>query len=196
MDHEKIGALLKRLRTEKGMTQRETAEKLFVSDKAVSKWERGLGCPDISSVNNIAALFGVSAESLLNGELNTNGRNGGNMKRIKFYVCPECGNTFTAATGTSAELSCCGRKLLALEAAEPDAAHKPEIHDIDDELYITFPHEMTKKHYISFAAAVGSDRSYMHRLYPEQDAAARIPRIGWEELYFYCSEHGLMKIKL
>lgn len=41
MDHEKTGALIRKLRTEKGLTQRALAERLHVSDKAVSKWERG-----------------------------------------------------------------------------------------------------------------------------------------------------------
>ncbi len=194
MDCKKAGALLKQLRTERGMTQREIAEQLFVSDKAVSKWERGLGCPDISVLDSIASLFGEPVETLLSGELNQCSQNGGNMKRIKFYVCPECGNIFTAAT--AAEISCCGRKLSPLEAGAPDEGHTPKTEVIDDEFYVTFPHEMKKSHYISFAAAADCDRVYLQRLYPEQDAAARLPRIGGGELYFYCSEHGLMKTKL
>ncbi len=194
MDCKKAGALLKQLRTERGMTQREIAEQLFVSDKAVSKWERGLGCPDISVLDSIASLFGVPVETLLSGELNQCSQNGGNMKRIKFYVCPECGNIFTAAT--AAEISCCGRKLSPLEAGAPDEGHTPKTEVIDDEFYVTFPHEMKKSHYISFAAAADCDRVYLQRLYPEQDAAARLPQIGGRELYFYCSEHGLMKTKL
>ena len=44
IDKEKFGTFLSQLRREKGMTQKDLAEKLFVSDKAVSKWERGLSC--------------------------------------------------------------------------------------------------------------------------------------------------------
>ena len=95
------------------------------------------------------------------------------MKRMKFYVCPECGNIFTAAS--AAEISCCGRKLSTLEANAPDEGHTPETEIIDDEFYVTFPHEMKKSHYISFAAVTGCDRVYLQRLYPEQDAAARLP---------------------
>lgn len=194
MDCKKVGALLRQLRTERGMTQREIAERLFVSDKAVSKWERGLGCPDISALDSIADLFGVPVETLLSGELNQCGQNGGNMKRLKFYVCEGCGNIFTAAS--AGEISCCGRKLSPLEASAPDEGHAPKTEIIDDEFYVTFPHEMSKSHYITFAALAGCDRLYLLRLYPEQDAAARLPRLSGAELYFFCSEHGLMKVKL
>lgn len=194
MDCKKAGTLLRQLRTERGLTQREIAERLFVSDKAVSKWERGLGCPDISVLNGIAELFGVPVETLLSGELNPCGQNGGNMKRLKLYVCGECGNIFTAAS--AGEISCCGRKLSPLEAAAPDEGHTPKTETIDDEFYVTFPHEMKKSHYITFAALAGCDRVYLQRLYPEQDAAVRLPRISGSELYFFCSEHGLMKVKL
>ena len=47
MDNEKIGALIRRLRREQRLTQRGLAEQLGLSDKAVSKWERGLGCPEV-----------------------------------------------------------------------------------------------------------------------------------------------------
>ncbi|MGN0676015.1 MAG: helix-turn-helix domain-containing protein [Oscillospiraceae bacterium] len=193
MDCKKVGALLRQLRIEKGITQREAAEKLFVSDKAVSKWERGLGLPDISVLNEIGLLYGISTEALLNGELVRNERNGGNMKRIKFYVCGECGNILTASS--PAEITCCGRKLSPLEASSPDEAHAPSCKIIDGEFYIEFPHEMKKEHYISFAALADCDKVYMQRLYPEQDAAVRFPRIGGE-LYFYCTGHGFMKTKI
>ena len=48
MDTNLIGTLIRRLRTEHDLTQRQLAQQLHVSDKAVSKWERGLGCPDVS----------------------------------------------------------------------------------------------------------------------------------------------------
>ena len=68
--------------------------------------------------------------------------------------------------------------------------------DIDGEFYITFPHEMTKQHYIAFAAYAGCDRVHLVKLYPEQDPSVRLPRIGGGMLYFYCSRDGLMRIKL
>ena len=56
MDREKIGALLRQLRLEKGMTQKEAAHALQISDKTISKWERGLGCPDISMLPSLSAI--------------------------------------------------------------------------------------------------------------------------------------------
>lgn len=195
MNCEKVGALLRQLRTERGMTQQQVADKLMVSDKAVSKWERGLGCPDISIINEISALFGVDTESILDGELCAGERNGGNMKKLAFYVCPECGNILTSSSG--GEISCCGRKLAALKADDGDEAHTITVEPVEDEYYVSFAHEMTKQHYIMFAALVSMDRMNFVRLYPEQEPAVRISRIGGGgTLYYYCSEHGLKKAKI
>lgn len=67
IDNEKFGAFLIQLRKENGMTQKELAERLYVSDKAVSKWERGLSLPDIALLQPLAELFGVSITELLSG---------------------------------------------------------------------------------------------------------------------------------
>lgn len=68
IDNEKFGAFLARLRKEKGMTQKELAQKLYVSDKAVSKWERGLSLPDIALLRPIAETLGASVTELLSGQ--------------------------------------------------------------------------------------------------------------------------------
>ena len=68
IDNEKFGVFVAALRKEKGMTQKELAERLFISDKAVSKWERGLSLPDISLLQPLADLFGVTVTELLSGE--------------------------------------------------------------------------------------------------------------------------------
>ncbi len=68
MDQQKVGEFISLLRKEKGLTQQELAEKLGVTDKAVSKWERGLGCPDISLLVPISEIFDVSINELLAGE--------------------------------------------------------------------------------------------------------------------------------
>ena len=54
MDKEKIGLFIKALRKEKNQTQRELAEKIHVTDKAVSKWERGLSNPDVAILPDLA----------------------------------------------------------------------------------------------------------------------------------------------
>lgn len=68
IDNEKFGAFLVRLRKEKGMTQKELAEKLYISDKAVSKWERGLSLPDIALLQPLAEILEVSVTELLSGQ--------------------------------------------------------------------------------------------------------------------------------
>lgn len=71
MDNKKFGSLIFQLRKEKGWTQQEFADKIFVTDKAVSKWERGLSFPDIELLIPIAELFSISVLELLKGERNT-----------------------------------------------------------------------------------------------------------------------------
>lgn len=59
---------LQRLRKQKGLTQEELAERLYVSRTAVSKWESGRGYPNIESLKTIAKVFGISLDELLSGE--------------------------------------------------------------------------------------------------------------------------------
>ena len=68
MDKEKTGQLITELRKEKGLTQKQLADALNVTDKAVSKWERGLSFPDISMLEPISELLGVSIMEILAGE--------------------------------------------------------------------------------------------------------------------------------
>ncbi|MCT4619107.1 MAG: helix-turn-helix domain-containing protein [Marinisporobacter sp.] len=189
MDCNKIGKLILSLRKEKNMTQKEIADAMNISDKTISKWERGLGCPDVSLLNDLSHILGVNIEKILLGDLSPNDADGGNMKRIKFYVCPSCGNLVNN-TG-QAEISCCGRKLEPLIAKPEDDTHNIRIDEIEEDYYITIPHEMSKSHYISFVAYVKYDRVLIVKLYPEQDAAVRFPKMYGGKLYFYCSQHGL-----
>lgn len=69
MNAEKTGALIKQLRINKNLTQAQLAELVFVSDKAVSKWERGDGCPDITIMPKLAEILNVEMESLMEGEI-------------------------------------------------------------------------------------------------------------------------------
>lgn len=66
IDKDKFGEFIAELRREKGFTQKELAEKLFVSDKAVSKWERGQSLPDITLLNPLAEVLDVTPAELLN----------------------------------------------------------------------------------------------------------------------------------
>ena len=68
MDAKKLGQFIAELRKEKGMTQAELASNLHVTDKAVSKWERGLGLPDINSIEPLADALGISVAEVMQAE--------------------------------------------------------------------------------------------------------------------------------
>lgn len=189
MDCNKIGALIRRLRAEKGMTQSELAAALNVSDRAVSKWERGAGCPDISLLSSLSAVFGVNIEKLLEGEMSPNRKDSGNLKRLRFYICPDCGNLLMC-TGNP-EIYCCSRRLAASQPQPANAAHALTIEHIDGELCVTLNHKMDKAGYISFIAYVANERALLVKLYPEGDALARFPEMRGGRFYVYCTEHGL-----
>ena len=188
MDHEKTGALLRRLRTDRGLTQNEVAQALCVSGQAVSKWERGLGCPDVSLLKSLSAFFGVPVEVFLSGELQENGRIGGNMKKTLFAVCPSCGNLITLSG--AAAVSCCGKTLEPLTAQKCDDAHRLQIEMVEDERFVTASHPMQKEHHIAIAALTTAERITLVRCYPEWDLQLRLPR-QHGVLYWYCTRHGL-----
>ena len=68
MSNKTFGEMISSLRREKNMTQNDLADKMNVTDKAVSKWERNLSCPDINSIPKLAEILGVSVEKLLNAQ--------------------------------------------------------------------------------------------------------------------------------
>ena len=68
MSNKNIGEIISSLRKEKGMTQNALAEKMNVTDKAVSKWERNLSCPDVNSIPKLAEILGTTVEELLNAQ--------------------------------------------------------------------------------------------------------------------------------
>ncbi len=69
MDAKKRGKLLKTMRQKQGMPQLQAADKLHVSDKTVSKWERSLGFPDISMFHALSELYHLDLFALLSGAL-------------------------------------------------------------------------------------------------------------------------------
>lgn len=62
-----LGSMIAELRKEKGLTQLELAEKMNVTDKAVSKWERDLSIPDAASMPRLAEILGITVDDLMNG---------------------------------------------------------------------------------------------------------------------------------
>ena len=193
MDQEKVGGIIKTLRKDKGMTQLELALCLNVTDRAVSKWERGLGCPDISLLTKLSEIFSVDIGSIIDGDMDENEKRRGNMKKTKFYVCPICGNIITASENTN--VSCCGRKLEGLEEKK-NLDEEMKIERVDGtELYISSSHPMTKDDYISFFSYVTSDSLLLKKLYPEWGVDIRFPWLGHGKIMWYSEKEGL-KYKL
>lgn len=68
MANQSMGEIISALRKEKGMTQKELADMLNITDKAVSKWERNVAFPDTAAIPKIAGILGVSVEELMNAK--------------------------------------------------------------------------------------------------------------------------------
>jgi len=194
MDQYLTGAMIKRLREEKKMTQQQLAEKIKVSDKAVSKWETGRGYPDITLIEPLADALGVSIIELFSGTDVGNTNRSSNMLRMKTYVCPICGNLIQS-TG-EAVISCCGLVLPPLEAEPEDDCHRLQVERAEDEYYVRVPHEMGKTHYISFIMALRDDGYEIRKLYPEGNAEARFKVNRTRCFLYHCNRHGLFRAEL
>ena len=192
MDNYVTGAVIKRLRENKKMTQDQLAQKIFVTSKAVSKWETGKGFPDVGLLESLGKALDVSVIELLSGEDITNLNKSCNMAKGKFYVCPVCGNVIQ--TTGEAVISCCGITLPPLEAEAPDEGHDLKVETVEDEYFVTMNHPMTKEHYISFIAAISDQGVQMVKLYPEGEAQARFKISRVRKLYAYCNRHGLFEV--
>ncbi|MBE5798812.1 MAG: helix-turn-helix domain-containing protein [Clostridiales bacterium] len=188
------GAMIRELRERHHMTQAELAEKLCVCDKTVSKWETGKGYPDISLLEPIASVFGISVAELLSGNAVQNINISANMMRSKFYVCPVCVNVLHSMG--EAVIHCHGVSLTPAQAEETDEHHKIFIEGVEDEYFVRIEHEMTKAHFISFAAALSPDRIQMVKLYPEGNAEARFQMRGVKQIFFYCNRDGLFSVRV
>ena len=171
MDKYVTGSVIRRLRENKNMTQEELAGKVFVSSKAVSKWETGQGFPDISLIEPLAKALDISVIELL-----------------------FCGNVIN--TTGEAVISCCGITLPPLEAESCDGEHDITVETIEDEYYVTVSHPMTKEHYISFLAAVSDQGVQFIKLYPEGNAEAVFRINCVSRIYAYCNRHGLFMLKM
>ena len=190
MNQIKIGNLIRNLRQEQNMTQKQLAERIFISDKAVSKWETGNGCPDISMLTALAEVFHVHLDSLLSGEIIENESEIGNMKKMKFYICPDCGNIITATS--EADISCCGKKLDLSEPRKAEENQKLKIKDIGGEWFVSSDHEMTKEHYISFVAYQNDNTFILSKQYPEWNLQVNLTLYRTGRLVWYCQKCGLL----
>ena len=193
MDKYVTGAVIRKLRENKNMTQEELADRIFVSSKAVSKWETGHGFPDISLIEPLSQALGISVIELLQGENICNGNISSKITRVNFYVCPMCGNVIQSVG--KAMISCCGITLPPCEPENADSEHIIDTEIVEDEYYVTLRHPMTKNHFISFLAAVSDNGVQFVKLYPESNAQARFKINRVKKLYAYCNRHGLFQAK-
>ncbi|MGN0174056.1 MAG: helix-turn-helix domain-containing protein [Acutalibacteraceae bacterium] len=192
MDCAKTGALIRRLRQEKKLTQKNIADALGICDKTVSKWECGLGFPDTSLWADLSVILGADINGLLEGELEQNKPDNGNIDRIKFYVCETCNNIIFSTSSTGAY--CCGRKLNELQITQKEININAKI--IDNEYFITIDHSMSKDNYILFTALVKDDTVVLKRLYPEQNPEIILPLYRKAKLFICDSNYNLFKIQL
>ena len=109
-------------------------------------------------------------------------------------MCPVCGNVIH--TMGEAVINCHGVLLTPAQAEETDEQHKIFIEKVEDEYYVRIEHDMTKKHYISFVAALSSDKIQMIKLYPEGNPEARFKINGVKRIFFYCNKDGLFSIDI
>ena len=188
------GAVIKELRGKYHFTQAELAKKLNVSDKTISKWETAKGYPDISLLEPLAKTFGISVTELISGNAVNNVNVSANVMRSKFYVCPICGNSIHSMG--EAVIQCHGIILAPCQAEETDENHKIFIERVEDEYFVRIEHDMTKQHYISFIAALSSDKLQMVKLYPEGNPEARVKMNGVKTILFYCNRDGLFSISV
>lgn len=188
MDLTKIGKLIYTLRQNEGWTQKQLAEKMNISDRTVSKWERGAGLPDVALLNELSKIFSVNIEKILSGELSLGEEQGGNMKNISFYLCPQCGDIITS-TG-SGDITCCGRKITPMVAQPAPAEHKLKVQEIETDFFVSFEHPMSKEDHLAFAALVSWDRYNFVRLYPESFPEFRIQQLNKKAKLYYGDNQG------
>lgn len=189
MENANTGSIIRALRLEQNLTQKQLADKLHISDKTVSKWERGLGYPDIALIPTLAELLAADLQKLLRGDITPNDFVGGNMKNTQYYVCPNCHN-ISLCSG-QATVSCCGKMLTALKPQKAAADTKLTITNVEDDWYITSDQPMTKEDYISFIVFATVDRLQLFKQYPEWNLELRLPNRGHGLLLWYSAKTGL-----
>ena len=151
--------------------------------------ERGRGAPDISLLPALSEALGVDTKALLRGDLEENEMTNGNLKNMRFYVCPDCGNLLTSTDGGT--ISCCGKQLEPLPVQKAAEEDRLDISVSDGEWYVTGGHAMERGHHISFLAFLTGDTLVMKKLYPEWGLEVRLPYFAHGTLLWYCTRHGL-----
>lgn len=188
MNAQKTGSLILEARTKLNMTQKELAEKINVSEKAVSKWENGRGCPDITILPSLSKVLQIDIESILRGDLSKNKSKGGNMQRLKIYRCPDCGNIITSTN--QIDLSCCGHTLKELiPADEADSSIIKSVEECDSQFFVTFKSPMTKTDYIAGIVTLAYDRTTVISMFAEQEPSVTLPQISGVKIFVITNDN-------
>lgn len=191
MNAEKTGKIIYEARIKKGMTQKELADAIAVTDKAVCKWEKGHGCPDITLLSQLSRVLEIDIQSILRGVQVKDNAAAGNLKRLKVYRCPSCGNLVVSEK--EIELSCCGNRMLALKARRTDdPKYLPAISEFDGRYLVNFNHPMTKDDYIANFITVQYDRFTVTNLFAEMEASVTLSQIGGLQMFVVTSKGELL----
>lgn len=207
MDEYVTGTTIKMLRQRRKLTQAQLADILCVSDKTISKWETGRGFPDISFLEPLAKVLQVSVLELLSGKEIVNNNKHSNIKKSNFYTCPICGNIIFSVG--KALISCCGVQLPELEIensieirtensreSDIEKNHKINVESVEDELFVSLNHPMSKEHYISWIGVVRFNSVEIIKLYPEGNPECRIKYGRQLKIFAFCNKHGLFEVKV
>lgn len=186
----KTALTIKNERIKKGITQLELANLLGVTDRAVSRWERGVGLPDASLWNDLSNILGISIEVLLNGYEESKNKSINTLKS-KLYYCPHCHNIVHSFVSINA--NCCGQILKEEKLNMSDYEYEYSVEKTDGEYYIKINHPMKKDHYISSVLALSYNKTLITKLYPEQTMEIRVPLFA-KDIYIYDTKLGLFKL--
>ena len=193
LNAEKTGKLIHDIRIKKGMTQKELAAAINVTDKAICKWEKGHGCPDITLLSQLSKVLEIDIQSILQGRLIKNRSVGSNMNYLKFYRCPTCGNLVTSIKDI--EISCCGNILNPVSSkVSEEEKYRPIIREFDGQYTVSFNHPMTKEDYISNVIIVQYNQIMSINLFAEQEAIVTLPQVAGIHMYVITSKGELIFI--
>lgn len=186
--------IIKELRQRKNLSQGELADIIGVNANTVADWEEGKSLPDTTIIEQLSKALNISIIELINGEYVTNTNISANMLKLKFSICPVCGNIIHSM-GEGIHC-CCGITLPTIAPIPENERHTINCETIENEYYVSMTHGMTKEHHMSFIAYVTDNRCEIVKLYPEQKAEARFLNRGKGTLYAYCNLHGLFQKKI
>lgn len=133
-------------------------------------------------------MFDINMQSLFCGEALKNKQINGNTKGIGFYICPGCKNIVFQFG--KVEITCCGKILNPLIPKNALGLERLKISRVENDIFITAPHEMTRSHYISFTAFVSGDTVLMKKHFPGWTFETRIPYFAKVTLFWYDTKDG------